>query len=563
MPPHVPTPFTDLDTLRQWLAARPWLNIEQTGAEILEKLAVLDQTPLATEQCARILELYHPYLVEYTATLEKHLLDAAIPLSPSNRAIANLLLALCQRMGSNFSRVVFSPDFIASDSFTSDERRDLLLQTIDWLSRLDLHYAQIYRKPGNNYWRTIYRLYKLSETAELFPPGSAIQTEIQGHVARILLFNVVTPQRFRPREMKQIDLLLQRFAPLAKCHHQSTLGKHKAVFFFDSHTPSPPKPIKLLGQVTPPPTTLNFLFPQGVARALLKFVSSNESQDLAILPFHQVKKLALQLARIYSAPKRRKWRRLEEEGNCQLVVGIEELLTVLVAQDRIPEDLFELLPNNQEPKETEDLLQEDFELIPLEDEIAGFHEEHRSESEVFWELLDGRNKISSRDIWSPDNSTGRGEKKNRYPGRFANSSAQGYCLIWLDHTREKLKVGEIIGIIHTMGEVEIGAIRWLKQEAKQAIAVGVELLSFAVSGVIVYQHMLDDLHAEGKRELGLLLPPQPALQKSAGLLAPTHSWQQGQWVKIYRNKSTHDIFMLQQLVDSTPVYDLFSLAPLS
>jgi len=538
--------------------------MEQTGSNVLEQLAALDQTPLPADRRARIVELYHPYLMEFTETLERHLLDAVIPLSPANRAVAKLLLALCQRMGSNFSRLVFSPDFAAGDCFKANERRDLLLHNIDWLTRLGLHYAQIYLEPGVNYWRTVYRIFQLTDSKQIFSPHSDIRAEVQGHLARILLFSVATPHKFRPRELKQIDQFLQQFAQQAKFDHHSTLNGYKAVFFFDTKTPAPPKPIKLLGQMSPPPARLHFLFPQKVSRALLNFVTFKEDREEILLPPRQAKKLALHLARVYSAPKRRKWKRLEEDGHCQLVVGIDELLSILVAQNRIPDELFELLPSHREQTETEGLLEEDFELIPLSDDFSPSSYEQRSETKILWELAASRNRLDKTDIWTDKNLSLLGSCKDQARGRITNSSAEGYRLIWLDHNREKLKVGEIIGILHTQGEVEIGAIRWLKQEAKQAISIGVELISFAISGVVVHQHLPGTREAvETRRELGLLLPPQPALEKPAGLLLPTHGWTQGQWVQIYRNKSSHEIYHLAQLVDSTPVYDLFSLTPLN
>ena len=557
-------PLTNADDLSQWLATRLWLDVEQTGTELLEQLGCLDQTPLAADLRARLLELYHPYIAQLTESLEKKLLTAALPLSPANRETAGQLLKLCQQMISNLGRIIFSPEFSASNRLPTDDRLNLLLRITYWLAMLGLHYTQIYHPPSVNYWETVYRIYELLNTGHIFPSDSKEHALIQGNLARILLFNIATPQRYRPEELKQIDLFLQNFSHRVIFHHQPAIGANKAVFFFDPHTPAPPHPIKLVGQVLSPSTSLIFLFPQPLTKALLQFVTSSESQNETFLPLNRSKKLAMQLARILSAPKRRKWKRLEEKKDCQIVVGIPQLLSVLIAQNKIADDLFEMLHAEKRNREIDGIFQDHFEILPLEDEMTAFDDDRRSEAGIFWDIEGSRRKITHQEIWSTENSTINDLSKQRtFPGRMANVSAQGYCLLWIDHTPNVLKVGEIIGIVHTLGEIEIGAVRWLKRNVKSAISVGVELLSFAVTGVAVYQHLGKRDQLRQKCELGLLLPIQPALKKPAGLLVPSNSWRQGQWVRIYRDKSNHESYTLKQLADSTPAYDLFALERIS
>ncbi len=554
-------PLTQTEELRQWLAGRPWLNLEKTGAEVQKQLSILRRLPLKPAHRAGLLELYHPYLVELTEALEKNLLDAALPLSPQARASSRLLLGLSLLMVSNLSQAVFPPDFKPEGKARTSSRHDLLLRTTDWLARLGLHQAQIYRPPGARFWKILYRLYALTA------PGGEMENDaqIQAQLARILIFNLATPHRYRPRELKQIDLLLRDFSHLVQFHPRSTTGKYKAVFFFDLNTPAPPAPIKLLGQISSPETSPVFVFPQRLSRKLLQYATTPGIRGNTILPAPQAKKLAVQLARLLSAPKRRRWRRLAEDRNCQLVVGLGRIVDTLAVQGKMAEGLFEMLRTERKLREIDGLFDGHFELVPLEEEtMAHFAGKHLSETSVHWMLAGDRPQVPTTDIWSEDGPIReKTQTREKYPGQLANSSAQGYCLLWIDHTPNILRIGEPVGILHTQGEIEIGTVRWMKQDPEPALSVGLELLSFAVTGVVVYPHMGEIPRANQTCELGLLLPPQPALKKPASLLVSPGGWKTGQWVRVYRDKAYYEVYSLKQRIDATPAYDLFSLEKIS
>ncbi len=554
-------PLTHTEELRHWLASRPWLNLEETGSEVQKQLSILRRLPLKPDHRTGLLELYHPYLVELTEALEKNLLDAALPLSPQARASSRLLLGLSLLMVSNFSQAVFPPDFKSAGKAQTNGYHHLLLRTTDWMARLGLHQAQIYRPPGARFWKILYRLYALTASGG----ETENDAQIQARLARILIFNLATPHRYRPRELKQIDLLLRDFSHLVQFHPRSTTGKYKAVFFFDMNSPAPPAPIKLLGQLSSPEAPPVFVFPQRLSRKLLQYATTPGTQGNTVLPAPRAKKLAIQLARLLSAPKRRRWRRLAEDRNCQLVVGLERIMDTLAVQDKMAEGLFEMLRTERKIREIDGLFDGHFELVPLEEEtMAHFEGKHLSETSVHWMLAGDRPQIPTADIW-PEGGPIReqAQSRERYPGQLANSSAQGYCLLWIDHTPSILQIGELVGILHTKGEIEIGTVRWMKQDPEPPLSVGLELLSFAVMGVVVYPHMGETPRASQTCELSLLLPPQPALKKPASLLLSSHSWKTGQWVRVYRDKADYEVYRLKQRIDATPAYNLFSLEKIS
>lgn len=549
--------LTDPDRVRTWLAELSLLDVDHSAANLVEQLKSLGKIRLPAWQRSRLLELYHSPSIQLTEDLENRLLDCALPLSDPDQKTARRLLELCRRMIVNHAQVVFAPEFFDPQEFDPAQRQLTLTHLLDWLARLARHSAEVYHPPGEDFWRTVYRIYLLLEARGLLPdlPESGEIPALRTNLFRILLFGLCGPQRFRPRELKQIDRFLERFAGYAEIHRQNILGNRQARFFFDCAVFKPPRSVKLLEGVEPSSCGLQFLYPQKVTQKLLESVSGIPKQEL--LPQSQAKKLALRLAHILGAPRQRKWRRLKEHRECLLIVGFSELIAALIKEGQIDKELCGLLPAPASFTDADTEFHADFELLPLDDGPVQ-HEVPRSEVDILRQLLDGHAEIDASEIWAQSLKLPQENERTRFPGRFADVCAQGCCLIWLDHTCTKLKVGEILGINHTQGEIEVGAIRWLRQETIREIAVGVELLSFAASLVVVSQ-LAPAGSSIPKREWGLFLPVQPTVGRPACLLSPACAWQRGQWVEIYRSLAEKENYCLKQLIDSTPAYDLFGL----
>ncbi len=545
--------LTDPDQVRTWLTELPWLNLDQTTARLIDQLRALGQTQIPPRQRNRLLKLYQSPSIQLSEDLENRLLDCALPLCDSDQETAQRLLELCHQMITNHARLIFTPEFLDPAQLDCAECRIILTHMLDWLARLARHSAQIYSPPGEDFWRTVYSVYLLLETHAFLSQSPDLRT----YLGRILLFGACGPGRFRPRELKQIDQFLYRFAGYAEIHRQPILENCQARFFFDCATFKPPRSVKCLQKVAPPPLSLRFLYPHQVTQKLLECVSRTPGQELLSQP--QAKKLALRLAHILGAPRQRKWRRLRGQGECLLIVGLAELIAALLREGQIDQGLCKLLPASAISADAGTQFSADFELLPLEDRPTQQHDNPRSEVDIFHQFLDRPAKIDTHQIWLQSLSLTKENGRIRFSGRFADVCAQGYCLIWLDHACSKLKVGEILGINHTQGEIEVGAIRWLRQETIREIAVGIELLSVAASLVVVSLWLSSPSSAVPQRAWGLLLPAQPVLGRPACLLAPAYAWQRGQWVEIYSSLAEKQNYCLKQLIDSTPAYDLFGL----
>ncbi|MCX8049441.1 MAG: hypothetical protein N3A55_07245 [Methylohalobius sp.] len=546
--------LTDPECVQNWLAQLSWPDLESSAASLSIQLTRLAKIKLAASERLELLERYHDPVLQLTTALEDRLLDCALPLANSDQETAKQLLELCRLMADNYLQVVFAPEFLDGERLNPARRQTALTRALAWLARLARHSAEVYRPPQENFWRVVYQIYCWLETHALLPlPNSEEISPLRNQLFRILLLGVCGLGRFRPREIKQIDQFLEHLAEYAEIGPQPVRENYRARFFFDISLPRPPRSVKLLRPVSPPPDSMRFLYTQKVTQKLLASISSLSEQET--LPGSQAKKLALRLAHLLGAPSQRKWRRRQERRDCLLIAGFSQLIASLIREGQVDEELSRLLPAPTlfDPSAE---FRADFKLLPLDAEAIQ-REEERFEAEVWCQLLNEQATTSEDKIWGCS-FTAEGSTI-QFPGRFADACAGGYCLIWLDHTCPKLKVGEILGINHTQGEIEVGAIRWLRQETAEEIAVGVELLSFTASLVVVGPWIKPTAPAYPRRRWGLLLPPQPVLNRPTCLLSPAGAWQPGQWVEIQHSLANKQTYCLKQRIDATLAYDLFSL----
>ncbi|GEM_PF-3059556 len=557
-----PPIFTDPSSLKNWLATLPWLDCHKTSSCILTQIRALNHTVLTTALRYQLLEAYYPYLLQLIDGLENYLFDTPLPLSEDHKTQAFLALELYREVSEGYLLTVFDKDFLHSKSLTKPEQTNALVRAIEGLHRVQVLSAQIYESLDDSFWRKVYQLYEMIEQGNLFEgDASQPQSLSQAHFLRLFLFSLCSPQRFRQRDLKQIDLFFQSFARFAeirpKPHHQNK----KAYFHFDLYDPIPPRSAKLVAH--PESIGSRFIYCHKVVQQLLKFISNPPaSSGRAVLPVNATRKLALQIAHTLGAPKHRKWSRIQENSECLLVVGLEDLIAVFDKEGRIHKNLKSLLATPSGRIEENLISPGDFDLLPLDNDDffdTGQVLYEGMEKDVYQRLVNQMHTIPDFGLQKQASQNDRDDKQNHFPGKLVNSSAQGYCLIWLDHSLAKLKVGEILVILNHGEELEIGAIRWLQKDPDQGLLVGIEIITFAMNVVVVDLKISPDAPGEFRREWGLLIPPQPTLGRPTSLLSPAFVWQQGQWIQAHHQNGKIENYWLKSLTDSTPAFDLFAL----
>ncbi|HHJ40112.1 MAG TPA: hypothetical protein ENJ86_11765 [Methylothermaceae bacterium] len=559
-----PPIFTDPNSLRNWLATLPWLDCHNTGNCILTQIRALNHTVLSTGLRYQLLEEYYPYLLQLVDGLENFLFDTALPLSKDSKLQAMLALELYQEVSEGYLITVFAKDFLKAKELSKSDQTTALVRAIDSLQRVQVLSAQVYEPLDDTFWRKVYRLYEMAEYDNLFEdntPSSHMPVFNQAHFLRLFLFSLCAPQRFRQRDLKQIDLFLQSFAQFAEIHSKPSYQQKKAYFHFDLYDPTPPRSAKLVEH--PESIGSRFIYCQEVVKQLLKFISNPPAATgKSVLPVNATRKLALQIAHSLGAPKHRKWGRMQENSECLLVVGLEDLIAVLNKEGKIHQNLKSLLATPSGRMDENLLSTGDFDLLPLDgDELfdTGQVIYEGMERDVYQRLVNQMYSTPDFGLQEKPAQRDQDNKQNHFPGKLLNSSAQGYCLIWMDHALSKLKVGELLVVLNHGDDLEIGAIRWLQKDPDQGLLVGIEIITFAINVVVVNLKISPDAQGEFRREWGLLIPPQPTLGRPTSLLSPAFVWQQGQWVQVHHQNGKVENYWLKSLVDSTPAFDLFAL----
>ncbi len=516
-----------------------------------EQLCQLVEQPLVPRQRLLLLESYQPHLLTLTTTLEEGLFDTSLPLPPAQAEKALLLVELCGLMARNYGLLA---DTWAITPTSADEVLPVLRHTLDWLARLSLHRAQIYAQPDTDFWRKVHHLYRLIEQYELLLHPAAAPVHEPLHV--LFLFAACDPQRFRPREMHQIDRLLRHFGCHACIRQQARYRDLRAGFAFDCQTPAPPRPLRRMPG--PPSPHRRFLFVQPVIRQLLDYVKQDTSLGIETLPFDQVRRLALELAHALGAPKQRRWLRRPQHHDCRVIAGLADLTAFLRHQSG--HDLEALLQHPAAPRSEPDppfaLTLAGISLPADPDDGEGRH----SEVDALRCLNDDKPRIRAEDIWgAPSQPDAR--EVTTFSAQMVDVSARGYRLRWQGPACPRLRPGEVLGLLPREGELEVAVIRWLHQSAEHQLTLGVELLSFSAQ-LVVTSRFTPEVNEDGlepQRHWDILLPPQPAIGRETCLLAAARNWRRGQWVEIHYTRIRKAVCLLHQRLDASPAYDLFSL----
>ena len=140
-------------------------------------------------------------------------------------------------------------------------------------------------------------------------------------------------------------------------------------------------------------------------------------------------------------------------------------------------------------------------------------------------------------------------------GSLLNSSAGGYCLLWLNPMAAGARVGELIGLYEEEERIHVGVIRWLHHKTVAELVVGVELLSPEVEAVTIAHG------AEGAfPQRGLYLSANEKLGHPASLLCGPGIFKAGQSVVLRGKGGERMPIRLEKALGATFSFQLFSLA---
>ncbi len=156
----------------------------------------------------------------------------------------------------------------------------------------------------------------------------------------------------------------------------------------------------------------------------------------------------------------------------------------------------------------------------------------------------------------PDLDEETSKRHMLYTVNLVDESETGYCIAWVGETPQSLKTGEILGISLTgeQGEKnwEITVIRWLKQDPKGQITLGLEKLSHGALPISA-----KPLNLNVNQPIPTLLLAKEA-HRASTLITPLLPFKAGQKVELHYLDKTYAVELIYAR-EQTPSFQAFEL----
>jgi len=559
-PPHGSVPSAPLpahfdeSTVAAWLAALPLANRDACIDSLLVMLPALQKQSHIPcgERLAileRILSVAEIQVQQYSRS---QLADEAFPLPQSAQRVASRCFLIARALGDGYRRIAMDPDFMSEWALAGQGRTAVLLRALQNYGQALLRLKLSYHPPPFDFWCHIYELFRLAEGNHLLKgaAGEATAITVEGSFLALMLFPLAPTNRHRPRDIRQIFLLLQRFSARARLASDWQQGDQKALFVVDLDSDREPR------RVSTPDLEcgggLRFLFTRGLVESMIAHFSGpvGMSEFGGGLSGGLVKRLV----RALGVPERRKSLRRPDAGERAIIIGLKSVIEALW-RGRQSKDLPEARSSLQY-KGVKWLNVPDFqvEILP-DDRLQGGERFVRSERALGTLIREHATGMSREDIWGENRFSGPagfGDTSN-LKAAMINSSARGCCLLWAHRQVSCLKVGELIGFPTEQGRLYIGVARWLEQTAEGDVTIGVELIAPRTRAVSIYAV------GRGAPEVALFLAEEVRVRGEPSILVSTAKFDVGQTITI-DDAGGLSHYRIERLLESNPSFQQFTLS---
>ena len=569
-----------------WLNELPLADTGECGRMIFNTLREVNQLDISKKERLHLLNTITGPVLNILQVLKRHYVEHPLPLSPRNKSIAELAIALTAEMAMGY-KIIIEQSWTTNLSFFSKRSVTQAIHlAMYYLSHMLLTAYQVYSDHPANTWMHIHQLYLFAEENDIHKSlvktrdlhGTLPECSIRDLYKRIVLLGLVSPYRLRQKVMEQLyDSLLQwseYCRVLSADHVNAGADTHQIKIRLNSdETP---------GVFTDTNTTNRIHTRIIDTSALVHMLSDNilqhnlpGSANLNGLP-EEVLRLAVLT---WSGHSKRTFNRNLANNTLMTTLGLSAIHQLISEQLRINPELqlqgycssatnavFDaniteerLLQLKEPPMDT-----------PAEFDrptLFGTHSTKELNNDV-WDPYHA-SKTMGYDynirLWYEQKEKVRNKETlvaESYNCSNVNESAGGYCLVGqMESTTSsaKVQIGEIIGIQDTINSdgsvVEIGVVRRIKN-AERGLEIGVQKLSPCAEVVAVCKYTM--VKGEQTYTRALVLPALASVNRPVTLLTHTNHKLNDQLIVNKYGYCTH-IKLVKQL-ESTGVFCQYEFA---
>lgn len=553
----------DPEETKAWISGLPMANIQETARLVFETLSEFNRQAIPDELRVQTAEIFRQPIRYISGNFEKYYIDAAFPLSAKNHKTVALNRELHAELAISYK--IFIRDALLGRKRIS--RRLLALsihRAIGCLSEILLISSLAHERPPRNTWREIHYLFALAAKNEVhrLPVGDAVERPADnGCIAdlykRILLHALAPLCHLRQRENQSLYHKLLEWTAYARLSTPAALNDHGEQFVAHLSSDHPPHHLSLERNGLTRRCCL--LDTRDLVRHLRNLLEAPRRQkDKRPGAAWPPRPLLRHLIRNWSGRPRRKHARTRLHFDLKLAIGIPSVHSLVKARTR---------------KDT---------AIPAGQRGGPGRSPHAHDSGPPRDWSDfpstpagppGKNANRRSHFPAPSAETTLKDNVHApwagaaprngiriFECKTSNESAGGYCIDWEGADVPKIKPGELIGIQSAGNDRQfgIGTTRWIKAAQGQKLQLGMQLLAPHSLAVQTRLDAGDCDNTAGIHDC-LLVPEAKAMNTPLSLIAPAHSYREGDIIWISTGSSERRV-RLAQALESTPAFTQYQIA---
>ncbi|MCF6353501.1 MAG: hypothetical protein L3J26_00095 [Candidatus Polarisedimenticolaceae bacterium] len=542
-------------------------NISETARQVLNALVDFNRQPIPHETRIRVADLFRQPIRYISQNLEKHYIDAALPLTARSRRTVKLSQELHAELAVAYK--IFILEAFAHRGQSSKRLIAIAIhRAISCLSEV-LYLATLeYGQYPERVWRETHLLYALAAKNSIhrLPVQDRNKTTAGGSCIgdlykRTLLYALAAPCCLRQRENQFIYGQLLEWTNFVRLALPGVNGYNSGQFLVRIASDAPPNHLSLEKKKLS--RHCRILDTQRLVDHLNEVLVSMKPQTAkdklvgaARLSRSMLEHLIINLS---GRPKRR-FSRTTQGYTLKLAVGMSHAYNLAKTNTRAH--------SGRDVKNEVDWLAQ---YIPR-DAISDDSENGWSDSSnlLFNLDIEGDSLASNRsdalfqgtmledNVQSPWALSCNQREIVVYECKTRNESAGGYCVDWVDSDAPKIKPGELIGIqSQARGKgFGIATARWVRNSPVDRLQIGMQLIAPSSFAVKV---RLDDEEKISCIYNSLLVPESKFAKIPLSLIVPAHSYQKGNvlWINSGNNELR---ISLTQLLNATTSFSQYRIA---
>lgn len=569
-PPPPDSFLRDPKEVERWISGLPMANIGETSRQIFKTLVELNRVEIPSLPRIKTTELFRVPIGYITRNLKKYYYDNAFPLTAKNRKIAVLNRELYIELATAYKIVI--QEMVTGDAKKLDRKLLVIAmqRTMSCLLQVLYQSVIVYDPFPSNTWRELYKIYAYAEVNQLqdLPVKDDQQKRAQSSIKEIfiqaLLFAIISPYRFRQREIEQCYGLLPDWASHIRLGIPDQMSSSPTLFI--SRLNSNVAPIHIELQNTPIDKHCRQLNTGGLVSLLQDMINDSNEGVSRESPLESEDRLPSQLLdkliQVLSSAQKRKYVRTNLNFELKLAVGLSDIHTLLKQIPAETESSLTSIPNDEDidwfkPREKRPLINSptymiqsisELHLDTLDDPVVG-------ETIYATGVKGNQDDPGAVPPWVKLSDSGPTEP---FSCTTDNESAWGYCILWPGPNTPKIRVGEVLGIHLSATEgnqFRIGVSRWLRNIPGQSLQVGLEIIGLTSEAATAKKATASSKTAESVAKC-ILLPDNQSAGKPPTLLTPALPFSVGDKVVLGNSNGESEI-QLTRLLESTGAFSQF------